>query len=202
MKPLLTVIIPVYNQERLVLEAIKSVPERDDIEIIVIDDGSIDKTFDNVREYRETSNQNIVLLYNKINKGVAATVNKGYDNATGEYVVLLGSDDQFTKDFTKVIEELDGTDIVYFDMITNDRTIMHLDEFTKWGLCGSVKCIKKEFLGDSRCPEDVKAGEDWYLFRELMKKEPKTEKYTGIVAKYYNFPRRGSLYDKLRRGEL
>lgn len=116
-------------------------------------------------------------------------------------MVLLGSDDELLPDFTKVIDELDGTDIVYFDLITNDKTILHLDENSKWGLCGSVKCIKKEFIGETRCPE-VRAGEDWFFFRELMKKEPRTEKYTGIVAKHYNYPRPGSLHDKHKRGEI
>lgn len=201
MRPLLTVIIPVYNQEKMVLEAIKSVPERNDIEILVIDDGSTDNTLEVLRQYQMTSSRNMVVLYNEENKGVGFTVNKGYDYASGEYVVLLGSDDQLLPDFNKVVEELDGTDIVYFDLITNDKTILHLDEYSKWGLCGSVKCIKKEFIGETRCPE-VRAGEDWFFFRELMKKEPRTEKYTGIVGKHYNYPRPGSLHDKHKRGEI
>jgi glycosyltransferase involved in cell wall biosynthesis len=42
--PKVSVIIPVYNQEVLVLKALDSIPTRDDIEIIVIDDGSTDDT--------------------------------------------------------------------------------------------------------------------------------------------------------------
>ena len=44
MDKLVTVIIPVYNQEELVIKALESIPKRNDIEIIVIDDGSTDKT--------------------------------------------------------------------------------------------------------------------------------------------------------------
>ena len=48
MDKLLTIIIPVYNQETLVIRALESVPKRDDIEVIVIDDGSTDNTWNNL----------------------------------------------------------------------------------------------------------------------------------------------------------
>lgn len=47
---ILSVLIPVYNQEDLVIKAINSVPERDDIEIIVVDDASTDKTVENLKK--------------------------------------------------------------------------------------------------------------------------------------------------------
>ena len=47
---ILSILIPVYNQEDLVIKAINSVPERDDIEIIVVDDASTDKTVENLRK--------------------------------------------------------------------------------------------------------------------------------------------------------
>ena len=86
---LVTVIIPVYNQEELVIKALESIPERKDIEIIVIDDGSTDCTWKNLLKYREKHEDmlNLVLLYNEENRGVGYTVNKGYDNAKGEYAV-------------------------------------------------------------------------------------------------------------------
>lgn len=69
----ISVIIPVYNQQDLVIKAIDSIPKRDDIEIIVIDDGSIDNTWNNLLEYRNKHPEilNLILLYNEGNKGVA-----------------------------------------------------------------------------------------------------------------------------------
>lgn len=75
MKPLLTVIIPVYNQEKMVLEAIKSIPARNYIEILVIDDGSTDNTLEALREFQMHSDRNIIILTNEENKGVGFTVN-------------------------------------------------------------------------------------------------------------------------------
>ena len=105
----ISVIIPCYNQQDLVTKAIDSIPKRDDIEIIVIDDGSLDYTWDNLLEYRKKHEDilNLIYLYNETNKGVAYTVNKGYDVARGEYIVLLGSDDYFYADkFEEIISSI------------------------------------------------------------------------------------------------
>ena len=199
-----SVIIPVYNQENLIIKAIDSIPKRDDIEIIVIDDGSTDNTWNSLMEYRSNHEYyfNLIFLYNTENKGVAYTVNKGYNYATGEYVVLLGSDDYFNSDkFEEIIEYLDGTDLVYFNLEINNGDIWRLTPKNKTGLCGSVKFMRKDFIGDTRCPEDKKAGEDYYFYKELLKKNP-TEKFTDITVKHYNYPREGSLTDLAKKGSI
>ena len=65
----LSVIIPVYNQQDLVIRALESIPAREDIEIIVIDDYSTDNTWNNLLDYRNEhiEDKNIVLLYNLVN---------------------------------------------------------------------------------------------------------------------------------------
>ena len=189
----LSVIISVYNQEELVIRALNSIPVRDDIEIIVVDDGSTDNTWNNLLKYRKDNaiDKDIILLYNKENKGVGSAVNKGYDNASGEYVVLLGSDDFFTKDFEKGLKQLDGTDLIYFNLIDNNGFIWKVNKETKNVYVGSVKFMRRKFIGDTRCPE-IRVEEDLYFYKELMKKKP-TEKYLNKVLKHYNFPRKNSL---------
>lgn len=198
-----SVIIPVFNQQELVIKAIESIPKRNDIEIIVIDDGSEDSTWQNLIEYRKNNYfLNLIYLYNEENKGVAYTVNKGYDNAKGEYVVLLGSDDYFYTDkFKEIIKELDGTDLIYFNLKTNNNDIWIITPESKDFYCGSVKFMRRAFIGDTRCPEDKKAGEDRVFYNELMKKKP-TEKFTNMTIKHYNFPRNNSLTDLLLKGEI
>ena len=201
-KNLVTVIIPVYNQEHWVIRALNSIPKRDDIEIIVIDDGSNDNTWNNLLEYRckNIEDRNIILLYNEENKGVGYTVNRGYDTASGEYIVLLGSDDYFTNSFEESLEELDGTDLIYFNLVDNTGKIWKVTPKTKDILVGSVKFMRREFIGDTRCPE-IRAVEDYYFYQELMKKKP-TEKFTNKVIKHYNYPRKGSLSYMHKRGEI
>lgn len=193
MDKLLTVIIPVYNQEKLVIRALESIPKRDDIETIVIDDGSTDNTWNILLKYRDANigEKDIILLYNKQNKGVGYTVNRGYDNAKGRYVVLLGSDDYFTNKLEECLNELDGTDLVYFNLEDNEGKVWEINKESKEMYVGSVKFMKREFIGDTRCPE-IRAKEDLYFYNELMKKKP-TEKFTYKVVKHYNYPRENSL---------
>lgn len=188
-----SVVIPVYNQESLIERAIRSIPRRDDIEIIVVDDGSTDDTRNKlVTIGMELNDPNFIVLHNRRNMGVGYTVNRGLDIADGEYIVLLGSDDYFyTDEFLKAMEQLDGTDLVYFDLKVNDGSIFKLTEESKRNLCGSTKFMRKEFVGDTRNP-DIRQGEDWFFYDELLKKNP-TERFTNLLVKHYNFPRKGSL---------
>lgn len=189
-----SVIIPVYNQEELITRALDSIP--DVHEIIVIDDGSTDNTYRVITEWMNHNphGSTVLTIRNLENRGVGYTVNKGLDLAMGDYIALLGSDDYFLPAIKDVIAQLDGTDLVYFNLATNNGEIFELNPDTKETYPGSVKFIRREFLGDLRCPE-VRAGEDKVLFDKLLAKNP-TEKFTGIVAKHYNFPRAGSLTDE------
>lgn len=200
----ISVIIPCYNQQDLVIKAIESIPKRNDIEIIVIDDGSTDNTWNNLLDYMNinSSYMNLIVLYNGENKGVAYTVNKGYDLAKGEYVVLLGSDDYFyTEKFEEIIKELDGTDLVYFNLQINNGEVWRLTPENKTGLCGSVKFMRRAFIGETRCDISRRRAEDLYFYKELLEKKP-TEKFTDITLKHYNYPRENSLTDLAKRGKL
>jgi len=197
-KKLVSVLIPVYNQEKLIIRAIKSIPKQKNIEILICDDCSTDGTLSNILDYLETTETDARIIQNIENRGVAYTMNRLYDEAKGEYVVALGSDDYFTDKFKDVLSELDGTDMVYFNLETNDGTIFDLSDETKFNYCGSTKFIRKEFLGEDRCP-NMEVAEDLALYCKLMKKNP-TEKFTHTVIKHYNFPREGSLSWQLREG--
>lgn len=189
-----SVIIPVYNQEKLLIRALESVPKRDDVEIIVINDGSTDNSYNNAVDWAvKNGRKNFSVWNNSENRGVAYTVNRGYDLAQGEYIVLLGSDDYFYTDkFEEIMTMLDGTDLIYFNLEINDGTVWHLIPETKTLFCGSVKFMRRDFIGNTRNPEDKRAGEDSFFYQDLLKKNP-SEIFTNITAKHYNFPRIGSL---------
>ena len=196
MKPKLTVIMPVYNCADLVERALDSIPKSNNIQIIVVNDGSTDDSWSKVLTWYDNNyeklNKHSEIHHWKKNKGVASAVNLGYDRAMGEYVVLLSSDDYFIDDFTNILPLMDGeNDLIYFDLQVNDGSIWRVDEESKKLYVGSVKFIRREFLGDTRNP-DKKWHEDVDFTSQLMAKNPK-EVFTGIVVKHYNFPREGSL---------
>lgn len=192
--PKLSILVPVWNQDELVIRALDSIPRRADVEVLVCDDGSTDNTRKNVRTYaKEHPELKIRLLWNTENKGLGFTKNKLYDNAKGEYVYELDSDDYlYTDEFNGVIPLLDGTDLVFVNLRVNSGEILYLNEHTKtvW-VGGASKFIRREFLGEARCDE-VRVFEDVSLNKAIMER-PHTEKFTGKVVYHYNWPREGSL---------
>lgn len=89
-----SVIIPVYNVEKYVKECLLSVMGQtlNEIEIICINDGSTDKSWEIVQELT-AGDSRFILLENEKNSGLAYTRNRGLITAQGEYVYMLDSDD-------------------------------------------------------------------------------------------------------------
>lgn len=196
MNPKISVIIPVYNCVDLVRRALESVPQGDDIQIIVVDDGSTDGSyeveFEWYSKYASNKAWNVLTCIEK-NSGVAHAMNTGFGFAKGEYIVSLSSDDYYKENFDRFRPYLDGkNDLVYFDLEVNSKEIWKLSNATKNTFVGATKFIRREFLGDTRIPEDVKYMEDIPFHQALQAKNPK-EVFTGIVLKHYNWPREGSL---------
>lgn len=193
----LSVIIPVFNQADLIRIGLHSIPASPKIETIVVDDGSSDGTLDSVQDYiQEHPDKNIRTFRFEDNRGTSCAVNQGLEMAQGEYVVLLGSDgDYFVKDFlTRAVNYwLDGkADLVYFDLIDNNKHIRRLSPRTKFKYVGAVKFMRRAFIGKIRCPEEMRRAEDVVFTQQLLAKNPK-ERYIGQVGKHYNYPREGSL---------
>lgn len=200
---LLSIIVCVYNQPELVVRALDSIPRRNDIEVVIVDDGSTDETLDVLMDYSETHRDiNIRIITYDENRGLGYAKNTAFDACLGEYIHELDSDDYlYTEVYEQAMFKLNGEDIVYINLVPNDGVVMRLAEETKHGYCaGIARFFKRSFLGNTRCPE-IRAGEDWYLNEELLAK-PHTEKFTDLNAYHYNFPREGSLFDLLKKGLL
>lgn len=192
----LSLIMPNYNGEETLLRALESMPQSQDIQLILLDDGSTDNSWKILTDWWAENSKNynpasIIHRWEK-NRGVATTMNLGFEMAEGEYIISLSSDDYYVVDFYNFMPYLDGVnDLVYFDLIVNDGSIWHVDEETKNIYVGAVKFIRREFLGDTRIP-DLKWEEDVPFTKALYAKNPK-EVFTGIPLKRYNFPHEGSL---------
>lgn len=90
---LLTIAIPCYNSSAYMRKCIDSLlPGGDDVEIIIVNDGSSDNTADIAEEYRERF-PSIVKVVNKENGGHGSAVNVGIENAAGLYFKVVDSDD-------------------------------------------------------------------------------------------------------------
>lgn len=86
----ISVIIPVYNGEKYIEDTLKSLQRQDylNLEIIVINDGSTDKTIEILKKY-----QGKVKIINQKNGGASKARNKGIEHMTGKYLIFLDADD-------------------------------------------------------------------------------------------------------------
>ena len=106
--PKISVIIPVYNVEKYLSQALESVINQTfaDLEIVCVNDGSTDNSLKILKEYAQKDER--IIVFTQVNQGVSAARNKGIDNATGEYIMFLDPDD--TYDLTlceKVVHKID-----------------------------------------------------------------------------------------------
>ncbi len=104
--PTLSVVIPTYNHESFIEKAITSTQNQDypsdKLEIIVIDDGSKDKTFEIAKKVLEKG-KNPFQLIKQENAGAHATINRGLKLSKSKYLSILNSDDYFHKDRFKIL---------------------------------------------------------------------------------------------------
>lgn len=93
MDEIVSVIIPAYNVERYLEDCLNSVLKQTykNIEIIIVDDGSKDKTLEIARNYKKEGN-NVTVVHQE-NGGVCAARNRGLELATGKYIMFLDADD-------------------------------------------------------------------------------------------------------------
>jgi len=92
--PTVSVVIPTFNREHYIGRALESVLNQTytDYEIIIVDDGSTDRTEEIIRRYQETSG-NIRYIHTTENKGAPAARNRGIREARGTYIAFQDSDD-------------------------------------------------------------------------------------------------------------
>jgi glycosyltransferase involved in cell wall biosynthesis len=160
-KPLVTVLIDTYNHERFIEQSIASVLEQDfpsaQTEVIVVDDGSSDRTPEIVRKFEPR-----VRLLQKSNGGQASAFNAGIPQAKGEFVAFLDGDDWWPpKKLSRVLEAFreepalgfvgHGIILTYLD----GREMSHvLDEESSFRVrtpeTARLFRLRKSFMGTSR----------------------------------------------------
>ena len=105
-EPLVSIIIPVYNGEKYIEECLDSILDQDykNIEVIVVNDGSVDNT-KNIVEKKCKKNNNIKLI-NQKNSGVSCARNNGINNSNGEYLSFVDSDDCLSSHYISRLYEM------------------------------------------------------------------------------------------------
>ena len=96
-----SIIVPVYNNERYIKECIDSIIKQtyENIEIIIINDGSTDKSEDIIKGYESIDNR--VVYIKQENGGPSKARNRGIDESTGNYIMFVDSDDTVDKHYVE-----------------------------------------------------------------------------------------------------
>jgi glycosyltransferase involved in cell wall biosynthesis len=115
---MITVIIPAYNHERFIGEAVDSVLQQSwtDLELLVIDDGSTDRTGDIVQSYDDPR---LTYLYQE-NQDAYNTINRGLALARGDFIAILNSDDVYTTDRLQRLidaQNISGCQCLFTDVV-------------------------------------------------------------------------------------
>ena len=153
-----SVIIPVYNVEKYIDRCLKSIISQnyDDLEIIVIDNGSTDSSGSICDTY--ASEYSNISVYHIENHGVGAARNFGLSKARGEFIYFVDSDDYLVgnlfADFAdKLVSELDLAVFSYYnsfeeDLTEKQRTEKSLPFKGNYDKDGFIKIFKELFLSD------------------------------------------------------
>lgn len=118
-KPKISVIVSVYNTEKYIVKCLDSILAQTypNLELVIIDDRSKDKSLEIIEQYQK--HQNVIIIKNKVNKGLAYSRNIGLEKSTGEYIGYIDSDDYIEPDYyEKLMDAIlkEKADIAICDM--------------------------------------------------------------------------------------
>lgn len=125
--PFTTVVVPVYNRENLVGKTIDSILSQkyENFELLLVDDGSKDLSLEVCRKYEKIDSR--IKVFTKENGGVSTARNLGIENAQGEYICFIDSDDIVESDYlSSFVDEINKED--YDLVICGFRNVLSTGE--------------------------------------------------------------------------
>lgn len=179
-----SVIVPVYNQEKYIGRCIDSILSQtiSDFELILIDDGSKDKSLDILRKYEKKDKR--IKVINQKNMGVAKTRNNGIEIAQGEFIAFVDNDDYldntYLEEFLSVSVDADivvggykrvSEDKVLYEKKITTNSWAKYENVAPWG-----KIIRTSFLKKNKIKffsysigEDIIFNMDLYTLTDKIK---------------------------------
>lgn len=211
----ISVIVPVYNMEKYLGECIESLVNQtyDNLEIILVDDGSTDSSFKICEEY--ASRYPNIVVRHKENGGGGSARNIALDIATGYYVSFVDSDDWVLPEtFERMMDlarEFDA-DIIRCEVFKNvdnrkDPITAKVTVFDRQSILenmlndrlrsGALKMIRRSIVGNSRFPTDSSI-DDMVFFSKIIERL-NTMVYTDAEYYYYRYDRVDSMSNSTKR---
>lgn len=181
----ISVVIPMYNAEKTILNVLDSVQNQTFLphEIVIVNDGSTDRSLQIVQKYKEENKKIPIQLIDKKNGGVSSARNLGMKAAQGDWIALLDSDDVWHMDKLQIMSK-------YFDsgfsLLAHNFTLKPFEQLAKnpkekiifikdillRNCMVTPSIIMKKSL-DFKFDENMKYAEDHELWLRIIDKEKK-----------------------------
>jgi glycosyltransferase involved in cell wall biosynthesis len=192
--PKVTVLMPVYNGQKYLKEAIESILNQtfEDFEFLIINDGSTDKSEDIIEEYKKKDSR-IIYKKNEKNLGLIKTLNSGLAVACGEYIIRMDSDDVSELNrIEKQVQFLDKYSDIgvlgsWFDFINDslevkwptDNEDIKVQLFHRTAIGHPTVALRRSVLLDNNITYDINFphAEDYNLWIDLLN-----------ITKFTNYP--------------
>ena len=215
-----SVVIAAYNSDLWISKTLNSLINqtldfKDNIQVIIVDDGSTDNTFRICQEYKAKYPRNIKIISNDKNLGPSASRNIGLKQARGKYINFLDSDDYISKTTLRSIlnffreygDEIDLVSIpIYFFgdktgghslnfKYNENRVVDLLKHPNHIQLSSASSFFKNESIKDLKFDENISVSEDVVFINQLLLKNPKIGFCSGGRYYYRKREEKSSLID-------
>ena len=184
-----SIIIPVYNTEKYLEKCLDSIINQEyrNLEIIIVNDGSTDNSMNIIKKYQKLDSR--IKVFEQSNKGTGSARNKGLDNATGDYISFVDSDDYVSPLFIKkLVEAIKEDDLCsHCGMDKNGKDFGVTEEERKLFIraCVTNKLYNAKYLKDIRFTNH-KYSEDLIFNYKLSFINDNGTKVNDILY-YYNY---------------
>lgn len=170
---MISIIIPTFNSKQYISQAIQSILNQSykDYEIIVVDDGSTDNTYEELRKYKE-----YIEYYYKENVGVASARNFGILKSKGDYICFLDADDLYKENKLerqlRFLIDNPNIDIVYNDIEVVDERLNYINTLRSEGVYNkredflSMMLVRQIIPGPASIMVRRKCIEDGILYND------------------------------------
>ena len=205
----ISIVVPAYNAEKYLPLTLKSIINQtyDNLEIIVIDDCSTDKTKDIIKDFAKKDSR-IIQYYSEINQGVSKTRNMGLRTFSGDYIMFVDADDLLVKDCIEI--QVKNAEKYDADIVDSYHLVVYEDKGKKYCFTegkvpkqvlnmGSLKdnidiltkatyitgkIIKRDLVKDVLFNENLRRYED-LVFEHTLKSKLKNYVFLNDVIYYY-----------------
>ena len=190
----ITVIVPAYNAEKTIKRCIDSILNQtfDDFNLIIVNDGSSDKTKNILNTYDDKR----IIIINQANKGAGSARNKALNNVKTKYVTFIDADDYLDKKYLEILYnqiEKNKADIACCNRIQNGKKIEVLNNKEalkyllclkeKYGVCVIAKIFKYSIIKDIKFDLSNHFEDIDFIFKSFLK----ATKVVYIHKKLYNY---------------